>query len=127
MKVLQYFQCDYCHKIYETEDKCTICESNHKIGYSIVQAEYDPILENKDGYPSSLMIKFENDNTNRYVEYQLCKFVNHYQPEPEPEPEEPTPDETEPVPEEPETQEPEHSDDDDVVIEEDDEENITNS
>lgn len=67
MKESKLYICDYCGTSYKIMENCQECENNHKIPTQFVSSKYSPIKVDKQGYPKTIRILF-NDGTE--VEYK---------------------------------------------------------
>lgn len=63
MKAVQRWMCDYCHSIYENEEDCRDCESQHT-GVAVTEPEYGP----GDTYPRAINVRFKDGSVRRYIE-----------------------------------------------------------
>lgn len=76
MKTVEKFQCEYCGHIYNTAEECQKCEEKHKTEFKITGLDYPDIVKFPNGYPSKLVLHFEDDREDRFVEYSFTKWFS---------------------------------------------------
>lgn len=75
MNEIVKYQCEFCGTIYSSESACQACENNHKTQGQVVGYTYQSINEEKDGYPTSILVQFKENDSNQFVEYIKSKSI----------------------------------------------------
>lgn len=86
MQEVQFYQCDFCGKKYESQADCQNCEDNHKGGIinptggfeidcEISKLVFKPYSERRNGYPEHVFVKFPNGETVDYIDNALRTFA----------------------------------------------------
>lgn len=63
-KAVTQYCCELCGKIFDNEIFASICEKNHKEPVSVEKPLYN---ESELRYPSSVLVKFKDGDSARYV------------------------------------------------------------
>lgn len=70
MKTINKYICEICNTEYKNADDCERCEKNHKTMLpNIKSCRYSSIGINKSGYPSSVILEF---NDGEIITYKRC-------------------------------------------------------
>ena len=67
MKEIQLYQCEFCNTQYASKQDAEECEKSHKIIKQVTSLKYRNMKSNPDGYPDSIWITFNNNESVRYV------------------------------------------------------------
>lgn len=60
MKEIKHYVCDYCNTEYADEEKCLICEGSHEMIDKITKQIFNPISNDKSGYPIKIEVGAKN-------------------------------------------------------------------
>lgn len=63
MKVVQRYECDYCHTVHRTEEDCRNCESKH-VCVAVIESKY----EEGEKYPLRINVRFEDGSVRSYLD-----------------------------------------------------------